>query len=148
MECGQVHVGPTDGGQGQEEYVAIERVRSLHAVALQLVSLIGQALEGSGEVIAPDGRNDLLNDTGGHRDIIGISTNYYLVCIYSLLVELRLIGEQRLDERTRRLGLPVQQVHGWTTGLRMQAQIVPQALDVHRLHLAQRIDVLLVALTS
>lgn len=34
MECGQVHVGPSDGGQGQKEDVAVERVRSLHAVVL------------------------------------------------------------------------------------------------------------------
>lgn len=63
MECGQVHVAPPNGGQGQEEDVAVEGVRSLHAVALQLVPLVGQALQGSGQVVASDGRNDLLNDT-------------------------------------------------------------------------------------
>jgi len=64
-----------------------------------------------------------------------------------LLVELRLVSEQRLDERIRRLCLPVQYVHWRTTGLGVQTEVVPQALDVHRLHLAQRINVLLVALS-
>lgn len=120
VERNQIDVRSTDGNERQEQDVPVDRVRTINAPMLELVSFVGQPLDGGEQVVAADRSYHLLHDRPIDRG---------------------LVGEESLQKRTGRLVLPPEHVHGWSR-FRVQPWIVPQTMDRNCLQIAQGIQIL------